>query len=274
MTENKKTILVAWDFSEYAQHALSHALFYSSQTKFDVYLLHIVRDKAIIDSTKASLDKVAGEIFETHAQRVETVVKVGNLSDGLKITAQELNSVMIFGGLPGFSGLQRFIGHYVMNAILGSIIPSIVVQKPKLKTDDLTLICPIDHRKQSKANLAWVQKFAKNCKVKIHLVYPDCPYPIKGLKIKSNVNFAKNYLNRVGIKFEEKKLVHIDFRLNMVDFAADIKADLILNITQKESKLKSLFFKSNDHKLVANEKQIPVMSIRPYEGAWKYIGFR
>jgi len=54
MIINEKTILVSWDFSENAKHALSHALFYSSQTNFDIYLLHVVKDKA---KAKEDFDK-------------------------------------------------------------------------------------------------------------------------------------------------------------------------------------------------------------------------
>ncbi|MGZ2369141.1 universal stress protein [Ancylomarina sp. YFZ004] len=273
MTKNEKTILVAWDFSQYAEYALSHALFYSELTGFDVYLLHTVKDKSLVEDTQAALNKSVQEIWEHQSKKVKTIVKISNMSDGLKEAAQELNSLMIFGGLLGFKGLQRFIGHYVKNAITGSIIPSVVVQQAKQKTDQLTLICPIDHSRQSKTNLVWVQELAKTCNPKIYLVYPDCNYSTRNQLASSNLNFSRNYLKRFNIQFEEEKLSCLNFKVNMLNFAENKHADLILNATKKESRFNNFFFKSENYSLMANDKQIPVMSIKPQEGLWKYGKF-
>lgn len=269
MTKNEKTILVAWDFSEYAKHALSHALFYSEQTGFDVYLLHIVKNESLVEEAKIALQKSAKEIEEQEGETVQTIVKVNNLSDGFKEAAQELNSLMIFSGISGFKGLQP----YIMNAITGSMIPYVVVQQAKLKTDQLTLICPIDQKRQSKELLAWVQELANICNPKIYLVYPDYNFSHKNQLVKSNLSFSCNYLKRFNIEYQEEKLPSEDFKLNMLNFGKKIQADLILNVTQNESKLKNLFYKSNNYKLIANDKQIPIMLIKPQEGLWKYGKF-
>jgi len=273
MTKNEKTILVAWDFSEYAKHALSHALFYSAQTGFDVYLLHIVKNQSLVEESQVALQKSALEIWEQEGEKVQTIVKVNNMSDGFKEAAHELNSLMIFSGISGFKGQQPFIGPYVMNAITGSIIPYVVVQQGKLNTDQLTLICPIDQKRQSKEHLAWVQELSNICNPKIYLVYPDYNFSHKKQLVKSNLSFSCNYLKRFGIAYEEEKLSCHKFKLNMLNFAKKTQADLILNVTKNESKLINLFYKSNNYKLIANDKQIPVMSIRPQEGLWKYGKF-
>ena len=80
MTKNEKTILVAWDFSQYAEYALSHALFYSEQTGFDVYLLHTVKDESLVEDTQAALNNSVQEIWEQEGKKVKYV---GRLKRGL-----------------------------------------------------------------------------------------------------------------------------------------------------------------------------------------------
>lgn len=273
MITNEKTILVYWDFSKNAKHALSHALFYSSQANFDIYLLHVVKDEAKAKNTKIKLDKTAQNIFEEEGHRIKTIVKVGYLSNAIKNASEELNSVIIFGGLPNYKGLKQFIGRYIMNGILGANIPSVVVQKPRTESKQLTIICPIDHKRNCKASLEWIQKIAKICLVKIYLTYPDCTYSLKTQMVKSNLSFARNYLNQLHIEFEEQQLACQGFRLNLLNFAESQKVELILDIAHKESRLKNIFLKSENYKLLINQKQIPVMSISPKKGLWRYGGF-
>ena len=273
MTKEKKTILVAWDFSENAKHALSHALFYSEQTGFNVYLLQIVRKKAMVNSTQVALENASNEIFEQENQKVKTIVKVGNMAEGLQLAATELNAAMIVGCFPGYNGIKKFISRYTMNAILGSLIPLIVVQESKKKSDIVKIICPIDYKKQSKAILSSAQFFSKFCKTEIYLVYPVCLTPFRRLVKEANLNFAKNYLKNIGLDFKEQEVPCKNYNQEIINFAKSENADLILNISQKESKLKNLFFNSNNYKFVANDKKVPVMFSRAFNGL-KLTGFR
>lgn len=273
MITDEKTILVSWDFSENAKHALNHALFYSSQMNFDVYLLHVVKDKTKVTDAKIRLNKTANNIFEEEGHRVKTIIKVGYMFNAIKNTTKELNSIIIFVGLPNYKGLKQFIGRYVMNAILVANIPSIVVQKPRIESKQLTIICPIDQKRNCKTSLEWIQKIAKAFLVKIYLTYPNCTSCLKNQMVKTNLSFSKNYLKQLHIEFDEKQLPYQNFRLNLLNFAESQNVELILDVTNKEFRFRNIFLKSKNYKLLTNQKQIPVMSINPKEGLWKYGNF-
>lgn len=270
---NKKCILVAWDFTSHAQNSLSHALFYSELTDQEVCLLHIVKKEVMRTEIEIRLNKEAQKILSETGVKVQTMVQVNNITDGLIKAAIDTKASMIIGSLPGFKGLQKYIGRYVINAIMGSVIPSTIVQAPKSDTNELKVICPIDCKRQSKELLAMVQLLAQNPKVKIQLVYPSYSCSIQSLFTKCNINFSKNYLSRFNIKFEEKTLPCKKFKEKTLEHAENENADLILHLSQKESKWRNFFFSSNNYKFVTNDKKIPVMSIRPDDSMYKTSGF-
>ncbi len=270
---NKRSILVAWDFTENAQNSLSHALFYAELLQQEVCILHIVKKESMRVKIEKELAKEVVKILDERGKKVHSMVQVNNITDGLKQAAQEIDASMIIGSLLGFNAIQKFIGRFVMNAIMGSVIPSTIVQAPKLNNDELNVICPIDNKRQCKELLSIVQLLAKNTKVKTQLVYPNYSCSLQSFFTKNNVNFAKNYLGRFKIDFEEKILPHKNFKENILDCAEDQNTNLILHLSQKESKWKNFLFPSNNYKLVTNEKKIPVMSVRPKTDLYKTSGF-
>lgn len=270
---HKTTILVAWDFTKNAYHSLSHALFYAELTNQNVCLLHIVKKEAQVAQVQAALEKDASNIKVDLGATVQTLVKVNNMTNGLKEAVVHTDATMIFGCVPGFTGLKKFIGRYVMNAILGSVIPSIVVQENKKDKEELNIICPIDCDKHSKELLAKAQLFAQNQKVKIHLVYPDHCCTIQGMFTNNNINFSKTYLKRFNINFTEKALSCKNFNEAVLNHAKENNADLILKLTTKESKWKNLFRPSKTYQFVANNQKIPVMCIRAKKYLWRTGGF-
>ncbi|WP_372640898.1 universal stress protein [Ancylomarina sp.] len=274
MIENGKTIFVPWDFKGVSEYALDHALFYSSKSKLDVCLIYIVKKEELVKETKIKLDKIAADVLARKGKRVRTIVKVGSFHSGMKEAADENQAAMIFVGIDGFKGIQKYIGTSILNVLSGAVIPSVVVQRPKRTRSSFSLICPIDQRKESKLLLRWIAFLARYIELKVYLVYPEFEEAGQNKKIFRNVAFAKNFLNKEKINFESECFSVFDFNNSIVSFSRKRGIDLILNLTKTELDYRSFFTTPKSHYLIANNEKIPVMCITPTRTGWKFIPFK
>ncbi|MGZ2369012.1 universal stress protein [Ancylomarina sp. YFZ004] len=274
MIENGKTIFVPWDFKGVSEYALDHALFYSSKTKLDVCLIYVVKKVDLINEIKIKLDKIAADVLARKGKRVRTIVKVGSFHSGLKEAADENQTAIIFVGIDGFKGIQKYVGTSILNVLSGAVIPSVVVQRPKRTRSTFSLACPIDQRKESKLLLRWIAFLARFIELKVYLVYPEFEEAGQNRKIFRNVAFAKNFLNKEKINFESECFSVFDFNNSIVSFSRKRGIDLILNLTKNELDYRSFFTTPKSHYLIANTEKIPVMCITPTRGMWKFIPFK
>ena len=274
MIEKRKTIFVPWDFKGVSEYALDHALFYSSKTKLDVCLIYVVKKESLVKETKSKLDKIAADIHVRKGKRVRTIVEVGSFHSGLKKAADENQAAMIFVGIDGYKGIQKYIGTSILSVLSGAIIPSIVVQRPKRTRSTFSILCPIDQRKESKFLLKWIVFLARYIALKVYLVYPEFEEPGMNRKIFRNVAFAKNFLNDEKVDFATECFSVFDFNNSIVGFSRKRGIDLILSLTKNEVGYRSFFTTPKSHYLIANDEKIPVMCVTPTRKMWKFIPFK
>ncbi len=134
MEKNKKSLLVACDFTEVAVNALQHASIIAKQIKSKIVVFHVVKkEKEIVDVIEKLKNFVCSNIngkdleFEFHA-------KEGNIYDTVKETAEEISATFVIMGTHGIVGMQKLLGSRALKVIANSNVPFIVVQeKPKIK---------------------------------------------------------------------------------------------------------------------------------------------
>lgn len=274
MIEDGKTIFVPWDFKGVSEYALDHALFYSSKSKLDICLIYVVKKKSLVKETKSKLDAIAADVLEKKGKQVSTIVEVGSFHSGLKKAADKHQAAMIFVGIDGFKGIQKYIGTNILNVLSGAVIPSVVVQKPKHPRSTFSIVCPIDQRKESKLLLRWISFLSRFMHLKVYLAYPEFEESGQNKKIFSNVAFAKNFLKNEKIDFETECFSIYDFNNSIVNFSRKFGVDLILNLTKKAGGYRSFFTTPKSHYLIANSEKIPVMCITPTPGLWKFTPFK
>ncbi|MRT92217.1 universal stress protein [Ancylomarina sp. 16SWW S1-10-2] len=274
MIESGKTIFVPWDFKGVSEYALDHALFYASATKLSVCLICVVKKESFVKEAKSKLDKIAADVFARKGKHVRTIVEVGSFHSGLKKAADKNQASMIFVGIDGFKGIQKYIGTSILNVISGAVIPSIVVQRPKRSRSTFTILCPIDQNRESKLLLKWLAYFARYITIKVYLVYPEFAEPGMNKKAFRNVAFAKNYLKKERIDFESECFSVYDFNNSIVNFSRKKGVDLIFNLTKRKFGYRSLFTTPKSHYLIANKEKIPVMCITSVWKMWRFLPFK
>ena len=276
-TEMKKrgeVIVVGWDFSEYSELALDHALFYSYQTNMKICLVHIVKRESDKDTYTLKLREEVERVYKKTGKQIDMIVRSGRVSEGLSSVAEEISAAVIFIGTHGVQGIQNYTGSHVLKTILSSTVPFVIVQAPREKHTHFSLICPVDARKESKEILYWVAFFAQIFAAKISLVYPEYKTSTKILRTRANVNFSKHYLAKNKVRFEEVKLSAKRFNNAIVEYAKKKHADLILTITNRQPKVQNLFSASKIQYLIANKEKIPVLCLNPRKDLWLYGAYK
>ena len=82
-------------------------------------------------------------------------------------------------------------------------------------------------------------------------------------KTNINLNFAVKFLMQNNIDFEVHEVPHGKFAQQTIDFAQNIKADLILIMTTKNITMADYVVGASEQYIIANSSKIPVCCVNP-----------
>lgn len=267
MNQDKKTILVTWDFSNEALNALKHAVKIARIVENNVALFHVYAE----ESKKSGIEKKLEEACKKYAAELDFevgyVLKKGSIFDEISDYASEednnLNFVIL--GTHGMKGSQKLFGSKALRVINGSAVPFLVVRKPPAEKERFTdIVFPIDFKSENKEKLQWAIFLGKYLNSRVHLFkYPSRDKSLMK-KVNVNLNFAIRFLIQNNIEYE----IHTapdskNFMKDTLAFSKSIEADLILITTTKHMTLVDLIFSAKEQYLIANEEGIPIMCVNP-----------
>ncbi len=267
MAQEKKFILVTWDFSEVSLNALKHAIRISKIVDDNVVLFHVTDEKEKIPELEKKLEEDSTRLSKELNYEIAYVLRQGTIFEEISAFASEEENNVNFAlmGTHGMKGAQKFFGSWALKVITGSTVPFIVVQDAPPEKDRYTdIVFPIDFKSENKEKLQWAIFLGKYLNSKIHLY--KAPMTDKSLlkKVNMNLNFAIRFLIQNNIEYEihtaEKSK---NFTKEILSFTKSIKADLILITTTKHITLLDYVFGAHEQYLISNEAKIPVMCINP-----------
>ena len=194
MEQEKKTIMVTWDFSDVSYNALKHAIKMAHIVKYNIMLFHIVNEASEEEAARNKMEGVVEEIKKDLGQEVDFFVHHGKIFKQIADYAskEENNVDFVVMGTHGMKGGQKLFGSWALKVIAGSSVPFIVVQDEPSNKDRYTdIVFPIDFRSENKEKLQWAIFLGKYLNSKIHLY--KAPGIDKNLqkKVNINLNFAK-----------------------------------------------------------------------------------
>lgn len=267
MEQEKKSIMVTWDFSAVSYSALKHAIRMSHIVKYNIVLFHIVNEPSEVNDAKEKLDKAVEEIKKEYNEEVSYFVDHGKIFKEIaEYASKEENRVdFVLMGTHGMKGNQKFFGSWALKVIAGSAVPFIVVQSdPPEKDRYSNIVFPIDFKSENKEKLQWAIFLGKYLNSKIHLY--KTPIGDKDLqkKVNVNLNFAIRFLIQNNIEYE----IHTapksgKYQKNLLAFSKKVKADLILITTTKHITKIDYIFGAKEQYLLSNTEMIPVMCVNP-----------
>ena len=267
MDQEKKTIMITWDFSEKSYFALEHAIRISNIVKNNLLLFHTVSTEEEVKEAKEKLDQAVLDIKEKYDEDVDYFVNAGTIFNEISIYASEEDNKVNFVvmGTHGMKGTQKLFGSWALKVVAGASVPFIVVQAPPPEKDRFTdIVFPIDFKSENKEKLQWAIFLGKYLNSRIHLY--KAPASDKNLqkKININLNFAIRFLIQNNIEYEiHTALKSSNLTKEILAFTKSINADLILITTTKHITFMDYVFAAKEQYLLSNNEKIPVMCVNP-----------
>jgi len=274
MENTKKTILVPWDFTEVAEYALLHAIKVAKIVDNDITLLNILKKEKQVDETLKRLNIVAEEIKVKHGIKPHTLAIVGNIFETISEVATEVNSNLVIMGTHGIKGMQKLTGSWALKVIVGSVVPFVIVQAPPKDHVFTRIVVPMDHRKEVKEKLAWVNYLHKFYNSEIHLFRTGTSDQLLLRKANNNLLYAKKYFLEKNLDYklasaEGKK----SFSEETLNYSKEIDADMIMIMTTKDIGIQDYMLGASEQEIIANDSKIPTMCVNPREDLRKYGSF-
>jgi nucleotide-binding universal stress UspA family protein len=267
MEEPKKLIVVPWDFSHVAEHALAHAVKISRMVGNDICLLHIVSTgitpKAYAEKT-THLKRLVEENGKKYNVPITYHVSKGSIFSAIAEFANEKEANLVVMGTHGMKGMQKLTGSWALKVIVKSKIPFIVVQDPPADQERYhNIVFPVDFRGENKEKIKMAIFMGKYFDSKVHMLVSKSSDKTILRKTKTNLNFAIKYLIQNNIDYEIHDMPRGKIAEQTIDFAQKINADLILIVTTKNITFADYVVGASEQYIIANSSRIPVCCVNP-----------
>ena len=267
MEEHKNLIVVPWDFTVVAGHALAHAAKISRMVGNDICLLHIadtnINPKIEAEKTN-ELQELAQENTIKYNVPISYHISKGSIFSAIAEFANEKDASLVVMGTHGMKGMQKITGSWALKVIVKSKMPFIVVQDPPSDQEKYhNIVFPVDFRGENKEKMKMAIFMGKYFDSKIHMFVSVSSDKNILKKTNINLNFAVKYLIQNNIDYEVHEVPKGNFAQQTIDFAQKINADLLLIMTTKNITVADYVMGAEEQFIIANSSRIPVCCINP-----------
>ena len=267
MEENKKLIIVPWDFTNVAESALAHAVKIGRMVGNDICLLHIVDPGIKVKAEgekKTLLNHLAAEGSRKFNINIISQVSKGSIFTAIAEFANSKEANLVVMGTHGMKGMQKLTGSWALKVIVKSRVPFIVVQEPPADQNRYhNIVFPIDFRIENKEKMSMAIFMGKYFDSKVHILKTSTTDKSLSNKVNRNLNFAVKYLIQNNIEYEIHEVPHGKMAQHTIDFAQKINADLILIVTTKNISFADYILGASEQFIIANSSKIPVCCVNP-----------
>jgi nucleotide-binding universal stress UspA family protein len=267
MEEHKKLIVVPWDFTPVAGHALAHAVKISKMVGNEISLLHIV-DQGITEATEGEknilLSHVAEENSKKYGMSIGAHIEKGSIFNAIAEYANDKDASLVVMGTHGMKGMQKLTGSWALKVIVKSKVPFIVVQDPPSDQERYhDIVFPVDFRNENKEKIKMAIFMGKYFESKIRFLVTKTTDKNILKKTNININFAIKYLIQNNIEYDISEVPKGNFAQQTIDYAQKINADLILIMTTKNITGLDYVMGASEQYIIANSSKIPVCCVNP-----------
>lgn len=267
MQEHQKLIIVPWDFTHVAEHALAHAAKISRMLGNEICLLHIVDPKITLKDEgekNTLLNYKADELGKKYNMHITTHIAKGSIFRAIAEFASDKDASLVVMGTHGMKGMQKLTGSWALKVIVKSKVPFIVVQDPPRDQERYhNIVFPVDFRNENKEKMKMAIFMGKYFDSKVHILKTLATDRILLKKTNVNLNFAIKYFIQNNIEYEIHDVPKGDLAQQTIDFAQKINADLILIVTTKNITFADYVVGASEQYIIANSSKIPVCCVNP-----------
>ena len=286
-----KRILIPTDFSETANLALEHAVKMARLLDSEITLLHVVSTFAFrvnlpemeFDETQeaklagvigSKLNKIAEEISQKEGLKVSTLITSGRIREEVVRVAEEIYADIIILGTHGVSGLREFfMGSNAFRIVSDAACPVLCIQESGHPVGFKNIVVPIDNSFYSREKLGLSIKLARLYDATIHICglrSHDHNDEEINAKFRIKMKQVDDFLHEQDVEFTSTILYCENIATATMEYAAEIKADLIIIMNEQEVNTTG-FFMGPYAQQVVNHSKIPVLSIRPSSSNVEFV---
>jgi len=264
--EEKRTIIVAWDFSNVAEYALQHAIRFANKTNSNVMLLNIVDAEHEIENIERQLNIVVEDVERKFSYKPTCMVKVGKIFTTIAEVANEMEALLVFMGTHGMKGIQKITGSWALKVIEGAKMPFVVVQRPPRDEQFENIVFPVDYKKEGKQKVAWALYLNKLYKSKFFLYVQQQTDPKLKLQVHSNLVYTKSILDQNEVEYEQVDAPdNKNYADQVIAFSEKINANAIVITVHRHLDIADYMFGAEEQKIIANKALISVITVFPKE---------
>jgi nucleotide-binding universal stress UspA family protein len=267
MEEHSKVIVVPWDFTVVATHALAHAAKISRTAGNDIILLHIVDNEIKPkeeEDARVRLKQIAEDGSKKYNINISSDIVRGSIFNEISEYANQKDAGLVVMGTHGMKGMQKLTGSWALKVLVKSKMPFIVVQDPPADQERYhNIVFPIDFRGENKEKIKMAIFMGKFFESKVHLLMSVSKDRAISKKTNINLNFAVKYLIQNNIEYDVHKVPNEKFAQQTIDFSQNMNADLILITTTKNITMADYVLGASEQYIIANSSRIPVCCVNP-----------
>ncbi|MDR3094049.1 MAG: universal stress protein [Bacteroidales bacterium] len=264
MQTSKNLIIVPFDFTPKAYHALEHGAFLAKVMDKQLLILHVATREKDISATEKKLHFIVEECNEKYQVTPEILVRKGTRPySTVKNVAEELNPLLVILKHSGVEGIKHYTGIRTIKILSDTLISFVVIQDAP-KTDTLkNIVFPINFLQQHDDKLRRVVFFSQ--------YYPDATMHIitpSGKDTEKEKLLAANF--KVMTKAMEDQKIKVNFITHdkkknkaedIIELAKAVDADMVMIPTEKVSIFSKFLFGLREEKLISNDAKIPVLCV-------------
>jgi len=272
-------IVVAVDFSNSSIHAIDYAIPLANKFKTDIILVWVdklLSSESVYPDTSAENRNEAKKRFEEillqsgkkmgKGLTMEYKLRKGKVFHEVDVLAKTLGALMVIAGSHGVSGFEEYwIGSNAFRIVTYASCPVVTVRFDfQIKKSMERIIVPIDGSAETIQKLPFVVRLAKLFRSEIHVVATHTSHLSSIQKMAEKyVQMSISYLQANELNFVEDSIVSGDVTKALLQYAVNVKADLISIMTDQDTPANILL--GAQAQQMINQSAIPILSIHPRE---------
>ncbi len=271
-----KTLLVAFDFSKNAIHALDYALVYARKMHATVDLVWIDNSRptdslihTIDEELRIEKKNYLNKIIEDYAARYPDIsfdlyLGKGKIYQEISKIARRLKAELIFTGTHGVTGFEEFwIGSNAYRITTTAPCPVVTVNNSYEITDAVSqILLPVDSSLETNEKLPFAANIADIFGATIQLlkIY-NTPLNVIRKRIDGFAKEAIDFLENRKVSFEIGETEANNIVSGILSYAQKKNIDIIAIMTEQGNITANRFLGPYAQQLI-NTAKIPVMSLR------------
>lgn len=280
MDNLKNKILVPLDFSEQSLIALRQSYNIARFSNAELLLIHVIdedffktldhifKEQAyedpVRDQIQLKLDELAVEVRQEANIIANTTIRKGKIYEEIVRVANEIDAKFIVMGTHGAIGLKKkFLGSNAARVIKEAECPVITIKGTEHHRGCKKIVLPLDLTKETKEKtgkaIELAQFFGSEIFV-VAVVDTDDEFILN--KLTRQMHQVKSLIESHKISVHTEFITGSDISTEIVTYAVNIDADLIIIMTQQEIYWTEMFIGFAAQEII-NNSDIPVLSIRP-----------